>query len=233
MPINIILFFISIFCVSSASLIALKLGKQALIGLICVQTLLVNLFVCKEITLFGFSATASDSLAVGITLSFNLLQEYYGKLEAQKTIWVSFFCSLFYIIMGLLHLSYIPAPQDSSSEHFEALLSPMPRVVAASLVVFILAQNLDTLLYGFLSNRFKTRFFILRNYGSVAITQLVDTVLFSFLGLYKLNGHFMHLSTIFEIIIISYTIKLIVIAVATPFLALSKKLYISKETTYL
>ncbi|MBA3953982.1 queuosine precursor transporter [Candidatus Dependentiae bacterium] len=221
---NIALFFISIACVSTATLIALKLGKQALIALICVQVILVNLFVSKEIILFGFTATSSDSLAVGITLGFNLLQEYFGRLEAQKTIWVSFFCSLFYTSMSLLQVAYIPTALDTTSEHFEALLSPMPRVIGASLIVFLIVQQLDTRLYAFLSTRLKNRFFILRNYSSVAITQFVDTVLFSFLGLYKLNGNFDSLTAIFEIIVISYTIKLIVIAVAAPFLALSKKI---------
>ena len=90
------LIFLSYICVvSGASLIALALGKEALVALICVQAVLVNFFVTKQITLFGLTATASDALAVGATLALNLLQEYYQKPVARKAIWISFFAHFF------------------------------------------------------------------------------------------------------------------------------------------
>lgn len=221
---NELIFIIYVLIVSAAGLISLKIGKEALIAFICVQVILANLFVTKEISLFGFTATASDALAVGSVLAFNLLQEYYKKAEAQKTIWISFFCLLFYVTITFLHLTYIPAITDTSSAHFKALLCPMPRIVFASLFVYLIVQHIDCMLYEHLYNKFKNKHFIIRNYSSVAITQLLDTILFSFIGLYGISEGFSNISTIFNIITISYIIKLIVIAVATPFLALSKKI---------
>ena len=121
---NELIFIVYILVVSIAAIIASKWGKDALVGLICVQAVLMNLFVIKQITLFGLTATASDALAVGTTLSLNLLQEYYQKSAAQRAIWISFFCSLFYTGIALLHLAYIPAPTDTSSAFFAALLTP-------------------------------------------------------------------------------------------------------------
>jgi queuosine precursor transporter len=221
---NEFIFICYVLAVSSSSLLALRMGKEALIALICVQCVLVNLFVIKEITLFGLTATASDALAVGTSLALNMVQEYHQRALAQKTIWISFLCSLFYVIMTFFHLAYTPASTDTSSYHFQALLSPMPRIVIASLLVYLLVQHADCRLYGYLCTRFKSRHFIIRNYSSVAITQLIDTVLFSFLGLYGINESFSTISTIVEIIIITYSIKLIVISIAAPFLALSKKI---------
>lgn len=220
---NELLFLCYIFLVSASSLIALRLGKEALIALICLQCVLVNLFVTKEITLFGLTATASDALGVGAALSLNLLQEYYQRAITQKTIWISFFCVLFYISAIFLHLAYIPALSDISQIHFLALLTPMPRIVIASIAVYLVTQHLDCHLYAYMCQKFENRHFILRNYGSIAITQLIDTILFSFLGLYKLNASFSSLSVIADIIVISYTIKLAVLLLATPFLAMSKK----------
>lgn len=220
---NELIFFGYIFAVSTFTLIALKISKEALISLICVQYILVNLFVTKEISLFGFTATASDAIAVGIALALNLLQEYYQKATAQKTIWISFFCAIYYIIISQFHLAYMPGPTDISSAHFQILLSPMARIICASLFVYLLVAHIESYLYHYLSHKFENRFFIIRNYSSVAITQFIDTVLFSFLGLYGINESFNSVNTILQIIAISYAIKLVVILVAAPFLSLSKK----------
>ena len=98
--------------VASGALGALRFGKEGLIGFICVQVLLVNLFVLKQINLFGYTATASDALAVGITLSLNILQEYYSKKTALLAIWISFYCAVFYALFSLFHLAYTPALSD-------------------------------------------------------------------------------------------------------------------------
>lgn len=223
---NELIFLLYILFVSSASLFALRHGKELLISLICLQCVLVNLFVTKEITLFGLTATASDALGVGASLCLNLLQEYYGRSVAQKTIWLSFFCVAFYIVASLMHVSFIPAITDVSQSHFIALLSPMPRIVIASMIVYLITQHLECHLYAFFCKKFNNRRFVIRNYSSVAITQLVDTILFSFLGLYRLNSSFNTISVIIDIIIVSYMIKLIVLFIAAPFLAVSKKLVI-------
>lgn len=222
---NELVFFLYILIISSSLLISLKISKEALISIICLQAILVNLFVTKEIPIFGLLATASDAIAVGITLGLNLLQEYFGKIEAQKTIWISFFCAIFYSIVSKLHVLYIPANENISvSNCFDIILNSTLRLIMASLIVYIIVQNIDCQLYGYLNKKFKNRYFILRNYGSTFITQFLDTLLFSFLGLYKLNSNFSSINTIVQIIIVSYTIKLIVIFIATPYLALSKKI---------
>lgn len=212
--------------VSIASICALRLGKEALIALICLQAVLANLFVTKQIILFGFTATASDALAVGSALALNLLQEYWQKAIAIKTIWLSFFCSLFYTIICLFQLAYAPAATDTSSQAFIELLSPMPRIVIASLCIYLVAQHLDSALYAYFGKQLSGRHFILRNYSSLAIGQLVDTILFSFLGLYGINESFSSLKTLFDIIVVSYIIKLLVILIAVPFVRVTKSFFV-------
>lgn len=213
-----------VFTVSASSFIALLMGKEALIGLICVQAVLVNLFVSKQITFLGLTATASDALAVGTTLALNMLQEYYGKPTARKAIWISFFCAVFYTIISLFHLSYIPAISDISEEAFSLLLSPMPRIILASLCTYVFVQYIDSSLYGYLRFKLHNQYFIIRNYASLAISQLIDTVLFTFLGLYGINESFSNLRTLFDIMLVSYIIKILVILLAVPFVRVAKQL---------
>lgn len=199
---------------------SLALGCHALVAFVCTQCILANLFVVKQITLFGLTATCSDAFTVGATIGLNLLQEYFGKDIAKKTIGINFFLLIFYAIVSQLHLLYTPHSADIMQQHFVPLLQFMPRIVIASFSVYFIAQMADYYLYGILKKMFHDKYIIVRNYASIAICQLLDTVLFSFLGLYGI------IDNIAEVIIISYLVKLASIIIATPFVGLSRKIYV-------
>jgi queuosine precursor transporter len=212
------------YCITtgSAALGALRFGKEGLIGFICVQVILVNLFVSKQITLFGYTATAADALAVGITLSLNILQEYYSRETALSAIWISFYCALFYAVLSLFHLAYIPAATDTTHSLYKTLLLPMPRIVIASLVTYLLIQYLDTQIYFMLKKKLEGHYFVLRNYGSLFFSQFLDTVLFTFLGLYGSSESLSNFSTLFDIIKVSSIIKAVVIIVTVPYVRFAR-----------
>ncbi len=220
---NELIFLLQTITVSLCALGALYLGKEALVTFICIQSILANLFVIKQTTLFGLNATCSDAFAVGATLGLNLLQEYFGRTITRKAIWLNFFFLVFYAITSQIHLAYAPSTYDTMQEHFLPLLMFMPRIVVASFTVYLIAQTIDYLLYGALKKIWTHRLLVLRNYASTMVSQFVDTVLFSFLGLYGI------IHNLGEVIVISYTIKLAVIFIAIPFVALSKKIYHSSQ----
>lgn len=204
-------------------LVALRLGMGALISIVSLFTILANLFVQKQIMLFGLSVTASDAFIVGGILGLNLIHEYFGFQEAKKAIWISFFCSIVYLFLSQIHLLYTPSAIDYSQVHFEALLFQMPRIIIASLFTYLIVQLSDTLFYRFMKNIFSGRYLTLRSLLSLLISQFFDTVLFSVLGLWGL------VASIKSIIIVSYAIKLIVIAFSVPFIALSAKFFKPKS----
>jgi len=201
------------------SLGALALGPGAIVAFVCAQCILANLFVVKQITLFGLTATCADAFTVGATIGLNLLQEYFGKKIAKKTILINFLMLIFYAIVSQIHLIYIPHTADNMHLHFMPLLNLMPRIVIASFSVYLISQMADYYLYGFLKKMFHDEYIIIRNYASIALCQFLDTVLFSFLGLYGI------IDNIGEVIIISYVIKLASIIIATPFVGMSRKIY--------
>ena len=207
-----------------SALCALTLGKEALVAFVCLQCVLANLFVLKQITLFGLQATASDAFTIGATLGLNLLQEYYGRGITRNTIWINFFLLIFYTIITQLQLAYVPNIHDFAHPHLYGLLSFVPRIVVASFSVYLFVQMLDYHLYGLLKKMFNQKYLVLRNYASIAACQLVDTVLFSFLGLYGI------IDNLFHVMIVSYLIKLIVIGMTTPFVALSRSIYKHKNS---
>src|SRR5579872_1927718 len=199
---NEIIFILHSVIITCSALIALFLGSPALIAFICIQCILANLFVLKQITLFGFTATCADAFTIGATLGLNLLQEYFGKEITKKAIWVNFFLLIFYLLVSQIHLFYVPTPFDTTHQHFILLLQFMPRIVIASFSVYLFVQMLDYYLYGILHKVFHGNYLIMRNYFSIAFCQLIDTILFSFLGLYGL------VENIWQVIFISYCVKL-------------------------
>lgn len=215
---NELLLFIHTIVISIFALLALSIGSQALIAFVCFTAILANLFVVKQITLFGMNATCADAFIVGSVLGLNLLQEHFGKEITRKTIWISFFLLVFYTIVCQIHLLYQPSIYDAMQSHYEAILCIMPRLAIASIITYLIAQLFDTWLYGKLKELFNGRFLIARNMCSISLSQLLDTILFSFLGLYGIAYNIWH------IIIISYAIKLTAIAISMPFVGLSKRM---------
>ncbi len=203
---------------------ALRLGKEALVAFICTQCVLANLFVTKQIILFGLNATASDAYTIGAVLGLNLLQEYYGKSITKKAVWISFFILIFYAIMSQIQLLFIPSQFDVNQSHFYAILYAMPRITVASFSVYLFVQHLDRIIYGYLKKLFNHRFLVGRNYVSIGICQLADTILFSFFGLYGI------VQNIWSIILVSYAIKMAALFLTTPFLMAAKKLGAEHDT---
>ncbi len=220
---NELIFLLHASALSLFLLIALRMGKEALIALISLYGILANLFVTKQITLFGLGATASDAFAVAAILGLNLLQEYFGTAISKKAIWICFMSLVAYTAATQLHLAYMPSSFDITHGHFCALLEVMPRITFASIFTFFIVQQIDRWLYGILQNKFGTRYFVLRNYASLAFSQLIDTILFSFLGLFGV------VENIASIILVSYMIKMLATFLTTPWLILSK--YIAPRLT--
>lgn len=213
---NELLFLTHILIITCSTIIALKISKEALVAIIAIFCILANLFVLKQINLFGLNPTASDAFSVGAILGLNLLQEYFGKNIAKKAIWTCFFALVLYAILSQIHLMYTPSIYDVSSRHYQFILQFMPRIAIASISVTLLIQHLDRIFYGFLKQKFNNNYFLLRNLISLFIIQLIDTILFTFAGLWGI------VSNLWDIIIISFIVKVVTILVSVPIVALFK-----------
>jgi uncharacterized integral membrane protein (TIGR00697 family) len=215
--VNELLFFSHILVLVGVILVALRLGKSALIALLGLQVVIGNLFVTKQIVCFGFHITCTDVFTIGALFTLNLLQEYYGKHVAKRAIWIAFFLLFCFIVLSQLHLLYVPSPYDTMQQVFENLLAEVPRIMIASFVAGLLCQRLDVWMYGLLQTKFRSQTPILRFGGASLISQLIDTVLFSFLALYGLVHSMTH------IILVSYLVKVSLIFCMAPFTTFSKR----------
>lgn len=197
--------------------IAVRSGQAALFAVVALSSLLANLFVLKQIVLFGMHVTCSDVFTICGILGLNLLQELQGKQAARQAVLGSLLCLIFFACMSQIHLLYAPSPFDQTHNAYRAIFDPAPRIVAASILVSYLVQRFDVVLFGFLKRRLNDRHLGLRLFISLVITQALDTTFFTFLGLYGL------VASLFNVIIVSFAVKCAIIACSTPIAGLLKR----------
>lgn len=215
---NEFLFFFHIIILIVFLIVSAKFGKPSLMVFVCLQTILANLFVTKQIELFSFTVTCSDVYVVSAIFGLNLLQEYFGKAEAKKTIYYSFIFLILFMIVAKVHVLYTPSVVDKTQSSFEKIFEFTPRIILASIFVFFLVQWFDLFFYGFLKNRCNKDSLVFRMVSSSALSQFLDTVLFSFLGLYKI------VDKIFDVIVVSFSVKFVTIISCGLFIGITSKL---------
>lgn len=213
---NEFIFLLQILLITAFTFGALKLGKEALIGWVALLALIANLFVLKQINLFGFEVTASDAFAVGSLLALSFLQEYFGQEEAKKASWICFFFLFFFTVVSQVHLLYQPSLHDAFQSAFQTLLSPAPRLFIASMGVFFIVQQMDIRVFSLIKSHFPVKSFAFRASLALIFSQALDTLLFSYAGLYGIAA------SMLDVIVMSLAIKLLITFCFTPFLRLAK-----------
>lgn len=212
------LFFIHCFLIFAFILLAFRIGKEWLVATTVLSWILANLFVLKQIDLFGMSVTASDAFSVGGALGITLVSEFYGKKSAQRVVWLGFYLLLIFAVMSWIQTSYTPNVEDVHHFHYKTLLNVIPRLVAASLVAYLGSSSLNVLLSSYLQRVWVHKYLFIRVFFVIGFTQFLDTVLFTYLGLYGI------LSSLFSIVLFSFVVKCVATFLSLPFvLFLAKK----------
>ncbi|MFH0882844.1 MAG: queuosine precursor transporter [bacterium] len=194
-------------------------GRAGVYGVLAIYIILANIFVVKQITLFGIAATGGNSLYGALFLATDLISEYWGKKEAQKAVWFGWFAAFTFLVATQVFILFIPSGDDFADEPMRRLFALTPRIVAASLIAYLISQTHDVFAYHMWMRRTQGRHLWLRNNASTWVSQLIDSAVFSsiaFLGVFPLN-------TVIQIFASTYLLKVIVAALDTPFIYLSKR----------
>lgn len=216
---NELLFLIWTIVVVGVVLAAFRVGRVALYGVIGIYIILANVFVTKQITLFGLAATGGNSLYGAIFLATDLLNEYWGRKEAQRGVLFGWACAFFYMFASQIFLLFRPSPDDFVNPAMQEIFSLAPRIVAGSLLAYIASQSHDVFAFAAWKKRFQGRYLWLRNNASTMVSQLIDSLIFSLIAFY---GVF-EAGVLIQIVITTYVLKLIVAAIDTPLIYMSRR----------
>jgi hypothetical protein len=140
---------------------------------------------------------------------------------------VGILTSLAFIVISQSWLMYVPAESDFAMPHMQAIFSNTPRLMLTSFVVYAICQRFDVWAYhkwwAFTTKKCgdRERFLWLRNNGSTLVSQLLNTLLFTFGAFAGLYG----ISTLISITLSSYVIFIVTSLADTPVIYLAKHIH--------
>jgi uncharacterized integral membrane protein (TIGR00697 family) len=173
------------------------------------------------------------TLSVGM-LSFpvtflltDLLNEFYGPKVARFVTWVGLGMALLaytvIFIAGALPIAAMtrgPEWSGVTDDAFTRVFLASQRIIAGSLVAYLIAQLLDIAVFAALKKLTGSRYLWLRATGSTALSQLIDTAVISTIvwwGVLPVAG-------VVSVVVSSYVVKLVVALGLTPLIYVSHSL---------
>ena len=198
-------------------------------GLYCctvIATITANIEVLLIVDAFGMEQTLGNVLFASTFLITDILSETAGKEAAKRAVNLGIATSITFILISQSWLLYQPAGSDWARESFEIIFRNTPRLMLVSFLVYAICQRFDVRAYhkwwAFTKKRCGDvkRFLWLRNNGSTLISQVLNTLLYTFgafWGMYDME-------TMISICISSYVIFLVTSLADTPVLYLARKM---------
>lgn len=224
---NEILLILSLFLIYGTVLLLFKIFKeQGLYLWTIVATIAANIEVLIVVDAFGMEMTLGNILFASTFLVTDILSELYGKKEAQNAVWMGIATSVVFILISQSWMLYLPNENDFASPSIRTVFSNTPRLMIVGIVVYVIVQLFDVWAYHkwweFTSQKFgdRKKFLWLRNNGSTLISQLLNTILFTwgaFLGTHNTG-------TLISISFSSYLIFIVTSLADTPFVYLARYL---------
>ena len=186
MPNELLLILMTVILYASVVLFYRFFNVQGLYCWTVLATISANIEVLILVDAFGMEQTLGNILFASTFLVTDILSEIAGRKEATKAVNIGIITSLMFIIISQSWLLYTPNANDWAFPHIQAIFSNTPRVMLAGLIVYAIVQRFDVWLYhrwwqwsDKLSGDSR-RFLWLRNNGSTLISQLLNTLLFTF-----------------------------------------------------
>lgn len=212
------------------------IAQVALIGLFVTALITAQLTASKVLAFdlpVGIPVAGETLVLPGAALAYaltffasDIYAERYGRRAAQIMVNVAF--GLNFVMLALVWSTILaPAapPSTVAPDTFAAVLGSSTNIVIASLAAYLVSQNWDVVVFHYLRERTDGSHLWLRNIGSTATSQLIDTAIFVGLGFYLVplvlgTGEPLPLAVIASLLVGQYLLKLLIALLDTPFVYL-------------
>lgn len=216
------LFFIAIIVNFLGVTLAYKLfSKTGIYAWIALATVIANIEVVKCVDIFGLPLTLGNVTYGSIFLATDILNEKYGREKAQKGVFLGFFSLLVLTLFTQIDLLYIPSSNDFAQGAMQTIFALTPRICLGSMLAYLVSNTMDVFLYKKIRDILPSNKFLwVRNNAATMTSQLVDTILFTFIAFFGVFP----LSIVLKLCFTTYVLKLIIAVCDTPFLYLAKRI---------
>jgi len=197
-------------------------GKHGLYTAVVLGIVLGNLQGGKvsELELFGYSFTASMGaiLYSGIYFATDVLNEKYGRKEANRAVLLGFVANVAVMVTLLISIQFRPSDITGSALEVHNAISTLagysPIFVVGSLTAYLISQTFDVWLFHKIKTYTGESKLWLRNNLSTITSQLLDTMIYQFT--WVMAG--MDLKTAFLIAVTKYIFKVFIAGIDTIFI---------------
>ena len=197
-------------------------GKYGLYAAVILGIILGNLQGGKvsELELFGYSFTVSMGaiLYSGIYFATDVLNEKFGKEEANRAVMLGFVANIAVMITLFISIQFKPSDITGSALEVHNAITTLagysPIFVIGSLISYLISQTFDVWLFHKIRTYTGESKLWLRNNLSTVTSQLLDTMIYQFT--WVLAG--MDLKTAFLIAVTKYIFKVLIALIDTIFI---------------
>lgn len=177
-----------------------------------------NLLETKVIQIGSLTVTAG-LLVFPISYIINdCIAEVWGFKKARLIIWSGFVMNFFVVALGLIAVAIPAAPFWEGEEHFDFVFGMAPRIVAASLMAFLVGSFLNAYVMSKMKVASQGRNFSARAIWSTVVGETADSLIFfpvAFGGtiawkeLLIMMGIQILLKSLYEVMILPVTIRVV------------------------
>ena len=177
-----------------------------------------NLLETKVIQFLGITVTAGLLVFPVSYIINDCIAEVWGFRKARLIIWSGFVMNFFVVTLGLIAVSLPAAPFWEGEEHFNFVFGMAPRIVAASLMAFLVGSFLNAYVMSRMKIASRGRNFSERAIWSTVVGETADSLIFfpvAFGGviawreLAVMMGLQILLKSAYEVVILPVTIRVV------------------------
>lgn len=175
--------------------------------------LLISNIVSTKIMLFGPFTFDGGTLLFPLSYIFgDILTEVYGYGRSRRVIWTGFACALLMSLTVIIVGKLPPAADWPNQEAYNAILGLTPRIVAASLIAYLIGEFTNSFTLAKLKIKTQGKFLWLRTIGSTIIGEGFDTAIFVLVAFWGV----LPASLLLTVLISNYIFKVGLEALFTP-----------------
>ena len=198
-------------------------GKYGLYAAVILGIVLGNLQGGKvsQLEFFGYSFTASMGaiLYSGIYFATDVLNEKFGREEANRAVMLGFVANIAVMITLLISVQFRPSEITGSALEVHNAISTLagysPFFVIGSLIAYLVSQTFDVWIFHRIKVLTDGKYLWLRNNVSTITSQALDTFLYTFVWVIATELSFL---AAFGIALTKYVFKVIIALVDTIFI---------------
>ena len=190
--------------------------RDFLFAFFVASMVMVNTLGTKIITIVGIRVSVGIFFVPVLFLITDIIGEVFGRADASRFVnMATIMLVVLFVMMGVC-IAVPPNESWGMQEQYAMVFGSSLRMTIASLVSFVVAQQLDVFMFSFWGKVTHGKHLWIRNNLSTIVSQFIDTTIFEFIAFWHLNDKFTT-AYIFSLIIPYWLFKVVFALLDTPF----------------